>query len=187
MCTLYVFPSYLALLSRRLEFLFFLAGMISDSDGGRISVTSNAIASATASRLLCGSSVNGVDSFAVAYNASASAPLSAFSFLNISNMSVVVDVSAPGAINATSVFLAATDSGTASAVTAGPHMAAFPIGQSLSVADFLAGTGLKPRTGLTITVQCEATAPSAAAVIGCTFNNRSVMCSLKTLQFIYYN
>ena len=61
--------------------------------------------------------------------------------------------------------------GTESAVTA-PQMRAFAIGQSLSVADFLAGAGLAPRAGLTITVRCEDAAPSSAAVVGCAFNNR---------------
>ena len=143
--------------------------MISDLAGGRVAISSNAVAASDASptaRLLCGGSVNGVDSFAVAYNASADAPPGAFSFFNLSN---VVDVGAP---SAAAVLFAATDTGTASAVTVGPRMAAFPIGQSLSVADFLAGTGLAPRAGLTITVQCEATAPSSAAVVGCAFNNR---------------
>jgi hypothetical protein len=148
------------------------AGMITDLAGGRIAIGSNAVAVSDAvstGRLLCGRSANGVDSFAVAHNASADAPPSAFSFFNLSN---IVAVTAPGATSAANVLLAATDAGTASAVTAGPQMAAFSIGQALSVADFLAGTGLAPRVGLTITIQCEATAPSSAAVVGCAFNNR---------------
>ena len=87
--------------------------MISEATGGRITLTANAIVASGASptaRLLCAASVNGVDSYSIAYHASASisAAPSAFSFVNQLN---VIDLRAWAAGNAASLLLTATDAG----------------------------------------------------------------------------
>ncbi len=87
--------------------------MISEAAGGRVAITANAIVAAGASstaRLLCASSVNGVDSYSIAYHASASvsAAPTAFSFVNKSN---AIDLRAWAAGNAASLLLTATDAG----------------------------------------------------------------------------
>jgi hypothetical protein len=142
-CVLSTYPSH--------HDLFSLAGIIADSIGGIVALRSRPMP-ASQSGLFCSSASNAITSFADVNSNPSLAP-SAFSFANASSSEYLVS------------------SGTAR-VLSPTNRDVTPVSQSLTAIDLVTGFNLALSAGLTFAVQCEATLPSYATIVGCALNNR---------------